>query len=155
MRSRAYEQHRRRIAAIQRTPCRMISAFRFAATLVVVSAAMGWFHSPGWAQSPAMPSELPPLRTGDIVFQTSSDDQALAIALASRSSFTHTALVEIDERGSANVVEAAGTVHTTPLAKWIKHGTGGRIVVKRFTGLNEAIARRMLKSGSCLRRTDL
>lgn len=89
-------------------------------------------------------SDLPPLRTGDIVFQESGSSQTMAIALASRSLYTHTGIIEIDAAGEAHVVEAAGPVRSTPLSRWIETGTAGRLTVKRVRNLSEADARKAL-----------
>jgi Permuted papain-like amidase enzyme, YaeF/YiiX, C92 family len=87
---------------------------------------------------------LPPLKTGDIVFQESGNSQSLAIALGSGSLYTHTGLIEISTDGRINVVEATGPVRTTPLDKWIEHGTGGRITIKRVKGLEADAAQKTL-----------
>ena len=89
---------------------------------------------------------LPPLKTGDIVFQTSGHAQSNAIGLASFSLYTHTALIEVDAKGHASAVEAVGPVKTTPLDQWITRGEGGRITVKRLKGLDETAARKALKA---------
>lgn len=75
---------------------------------------------------------LPPLKTGDIVFQTDSSGQALAIMVASSSPFSHIGIVYIDHAGQAVVWEAVGPVKKTPLAEWISHGRGGRLQVMRL-----------------------
>ena len=87
---------------------------------------------------------LPPLKTGDIVFQESGNSQSLAIALASGSLYTHTGLIEMSADGRVNVVEATGPVRTTSLDTWIEHGTGGRITIKRVKGLEADAARKAL-----------
>ena len=87
---------------------------------------------------------LPPLRTGDIVFQESGSSQTLAIALASRSLYTHTGIVEINAQGEPFVVEAAARVQSIPLDAWISRGTAGRITIKRVRGLSESDARKAL-----------
>lgn len=97
-----------------------------------------------WGRSRGLPADLPPLRTGDIVFQSSGGAQSMAIGMATRSPYTHTALIEIDASGRVNAVEAAGQVRTTPLGKWIKYGNGGRITVKRVKGLGADAARKTL-----------
>ena len=88
--------------------------------------------------------DLPTLQTGDIVFQESGNSQSFAIALASGSLYTHTGLIEISADGRVNVVEATGPVRTTSLDKWIEHGTGGRITIKRVKGLEAYAARKAL-----------
>jgi len=75
---------------------------------------------------------LPPLQTGDIVFQTAGSGQALAIMLASASPFSHVGIVLIDSAGKPVVWEAVGPVKETPLAEWIAQGRGGRLQVMRF-----------------------
>jgi len=90
--------------------------------------------------------ELPPLKTGDIVFQESGNPQSAAIALASSSPYTHTGLVEIDSQGRANVVEAAGPVQTVPLEAWIKKGVGQRVTIMRVTDLSADEASKVLKA---------
>lgn len=91
-------------------------------------------------------ADLPPLRTGDLVLESGSS-QTKAIAFASRSLYTHVGLVEIDAQGRPFVVEAARTVQSTPLAKWIERGTAGRITVKRVRNLSDEDARKALPAG--------
>jgi hypothetical protein len=91
----------------------------------------------GWLSLTAVnAASLPPLRTGDIVFQNTTDDQALAIMLASGSVYTHAGLIEIATDGRPMVVEAIGPVRTVSLDQWIGQGTGGRITVKRLPSLS-------------------
>lgn len=77
-------------------------------------------------------ASLPSLKTGDIVFQTDSSGQALAIIMASASPFSHVGIVHVDNKGQPIVWEAVGPVKKTPLADWIAHGRGGRLQVMRF-----------------------
>ncbi len=88
--------------------------------------------------------KLPPLNTGDVVFQESGNTQSGAIALASRSRYTHTGLIEINSAGEAFVVEATGPVKSTPLQEWIAQGVGGRVTVKRLKGLDATAAKKAL-----------
>jgi hypothetical protein len=81
--------------------------------------------------------DLPPLKTGDIVFQDAGGEQGMAIMLATHSPYTHVGLIELDKRGRPMVVEAARHVRTVPLDRWIKYGTLKRITVKRIKGLSE------------------
>ena len=92
----------------------------------------GW----GWLGLTAVSgADLPPLKTGDVVFQNTSDSQSLAILLASRSPYTHTGMIELDTAGKPWVVEAVGPVQTIPLDDWIARGTAGRITIKRMKSL--------------------
>jgi Permuted papain-like amidase enzyme, YaeF/YiiX, C92 family len=86
--------------------------------------------------------DLPQLKTGDIIFQTSHSAQSLAILMASGSAYSHMGIIEIDTNNQAFVEEATGPVKLTPLDQWIKRGTGSRITIKRMNDLKpeEAIA---------------
>lgn len=74
---------------------------------------------------------LPPVRDGDIVFQTSSSSQSTAIQRATRSPWSHMGIVFLRD-GVPVVYEAVDPVRATPLARWAARGVGGRIVVKRL-----------------------
>lgn len=90
--------------------------------------------------SPAKSVEIPPLKTGDLVFQTTSGGQSTAIMFASRSIYTHMGMVELDKAGKPLVIEAVGPVRTIPFSKWIAKGVGQRVTIKRIRGLSEADA---------------
>lgn len=74
---------------------------------------------------------LPPVRDGDIVFQTSRSSQSEAIQRATGSRYSHMGLV-LYRGGAPYVLEAAATVRYTPLEKWIARGRGRHVVVKRL-----------------------
>jgi Permuted papain-like amidase enzyme, YaeF/YiiX, C92 family len=88
--------------------------------------------------------DLPPLRNGDIIFQTSRSSQSAAILLASASAYSHMGLIEIDSSGAPFVVEAVGPVKSTPLDTWIKRGLGGRIAIQRLNSLSAVAALNVL-----------
>jgi len=90
--------------------------------------------------------DLPPLKTGDIVFQKTTTSASDAIMLASGTQYTHVGLVEVDGKGRPRVIEAVGPVREVPLDAWIKKGNGGRVTVKRVKGLGEAQAREAVAS---------
>jgi hypothetical protein len=96
----------------------------------------------GFAHSAAASDSLPPLKTGDIVFQRTETNASDAIMLASGTQYTHVGLVEIDSAGRASVIEAVGPVRTLPLDLWIKNGTRERVTIKRVKGLGEDDARK-------------
>ncbi|MGE3228759.1 MAG: YiiX/YebB-like N1pC/P60 family cysteine hydrolase [Hyphomicrobium sp.] len=98
----------------------------------------------GLTLAPAGP--LPPLKTGDIVFQKTTTSASDAIMLASGSQYTHVGLVEVDGNGKASVIEAVGPVRTIPLDKWIAKGNGQRVTVKRVKGLTDEQAEEALDS---------
>lgn len=90
----------------------------------------------------AMPGAAPPsgampeLKTGDIVFQTTTGTQSNAIMFASRSIYTHMGMIEVDANGKPQVIEAVGPVRTIPLSRWVKKGVGERVTVKRMKDLS-------------------
>ncbi len=58
----------------------------------------------------AVAGSLPPLRTGDLAFQTTADSQAGAIIVASGSPYSHMGIINVDSSGNVTVVEAIGPV---------------------------------------------
>lgn len=117
---------------------------RAAALVVLLASASAGALGLWLAQTRVAAKDLPPLRSGDIVFQESGSSQTKAIAFASRSLYTHTGLVEVAPDGTVQVLEAAAKVRATPLDEWIKRGTAGRITVKRVRGLSEDDARKVI-----------
>jgi Permuted papain-like amidase enzyme, YaeF/YiiX, C92 family len=103
--------------------------FRFAVSVIAIIVAIlaAWL-----ALTSVSAKDLPPLKNGDIVFQTSRSSQSSAILLASMSAYSHMGMIEIWPDGAPLVVEAVGPVKSTPLDDWIKRGLGGRIAVKRM-----------------------
>ena len=89
------------------------------------------------AAAPAAPA-LPPVRDGDVVFQTSRSAQSLAIQRATRSPWSHMGIVFL-RGGEPWVVEAVEPVKATPLASWIARGEGGRVAVKRLRDADRAL----------------
>lgn len=90
--------------------------------------------------------DLPPLKTGDIVFQTTTTSASDAIMLASGTEYTHVGIVDVDKNGRSRVIEAVGPVQEVPLDAWIKKGVGSRVTVKRIKGLEEATAKEAIAS---------
>lgn len=88
---------------------------------------------------------LPPLKNGDIIFQTSTSPQSTAIIIASQSLYSHMGLIGI-KNGTPIVIEASAEVKETPLREWIEKGAGGRITIKRFKNLDEASATKIMDS---------
>lgn len=75
---------------------------------------------------------------GDIVFQTSTSSQSMAIQKATGSPYSHMGVV-LFRQGKPYVFEASAKVSYTPLADWIKRGKNGDYVAKRLkTPLNPA-----------------
>ncbi len=85
----------------------------------------------------------PPVRSGDIIFHTSRSAQSAAVQAATRSQYSHMGLIWIRD-GQPFVIEAVSTVRTTPLARWIARGEGGRYVVKRLRDADRVLTRAAL-----------
>lgn len=89
-------------------------------------------------------AKLPPLRNGDIVFQTSYAVQSFAIALTSESVYSHMGIIEFGADGLPYVVEASTKVRTVPLQGWLNRGVAGRVTVKRIASLAPDAAQKVL-----------
>lgn len=108
--------------------------FLFRATALVLFLAvvlLGWLRA-----TAATIDDLPALKSGDLVFQTSRSNQSIAIMLASKSPYSHMGIVEVLPGGTVVVLEAVATVRETPLADWEARGGGGRLLVKRLATLS-------------------
>lgn len=70
-------------------------------------------------------------RDGDIIFQTSSTGQSLAIQLATHSKFTHCGIL-FKENGAWIVYEAVQPVKRTSLKDWINQGDNHFYEVRRL-----------------------
>lgn len=73
--------------------------------------------------------DLSSLRTGDIIFQTSTSSQSKAVQLATGSEYSHMGLI-YRVNGELFVYEAVQPVKLTPLPKWINRGLKHHFVVK-------------------------
>lgn len=71
------------------------------------------------------------LKSGDIIFQTSTSDQSKAIQLATHSKYSHCGIIFKND-GKDFVFEAVQPVKLTLLDEWIKRGEGAHYVVKRL-----------------------
>ena len=72
------------------------------------------------------------LKEGDIVFQTSTSQQAPLIIAATHSPWSHCGII-IEKADKLYVLEAVSTVRLTPYNQWVKRGKGCIIKVKRYT----------------------
>ncbi len=77
-------------------------------------------------------ANLPSVKDGDIIFDTSNSSQSIAIQRVTGSKFSHMGMV-VHKNGQPYVFEAIGTVQLTPLARWIARGNGAHFVVKRLS----------------------
>lgn len=81
-------------------------------------------------------STLPPLKSGDLIFQTSIDRQSPAIIFATHSLYTHIGIIEQRADGYY-VIEAAEPVRETPLGNYISRGWGEYITILRYPDLSD------------------
>lgn len=75
-------------------------------------------------------AQLPEVREGDVVFQTSRSAQSEVIAEVTGSRWTHVGIV-LRRGGALEVLHASGTVHGTPWPAWASAGVEGRVLVMR------------------------
>jgi hypothetical protein len=80
---------------------------------------------------------LPPLESGDLIFQTFINNQSLPIIVATGSLVTHVGMVHKQQDGSYTVIHAASHVIEVPLAEFVRYGWGQRFTVLRYPGLND------------------
>ena len=72
------------------------------------------------------------LKEGDIVFQTSTSQQAPFIIASTLSPWSHCGII-IEKSDGLYVLEAVSTVKLTPYDQWVERGKGGIAKVKRYT----------------------
>lgn len=92
---------------------------------------------------PAFADGLPPLRTGDLVFQSSTSGQSAAVLAATGHPYTHMGIVRVTKDGPV-ILEAWSTVRETPVVAWMAQGDGGQITVLRDQRLDAAQAEAMV-----------
>lgn len=80
-----------------------------------------------------------PLKTGDIIFQTSQSAQSKAIQLATHSPYSHCGVV-FKYGNDFFVFEAIKTVTLTDLDKWITQGQDQQFVVKRVKNEEQVLS---------------
>ena len=97
--------------------------------------------------SSASANNLPPLKNGDLIFQTSTSNQSMAVAITSGSLYTHMGIIGEDSNRFV-VYEASSTVKKSNLEEWIKKGVGGKITIKRYNDLSNEDAKRIITSAS-------
>src|SRR5947208_10007631 len=85
----------------------------------------------------------PRLKTGDIVFQTSTSKMSKPIREATHSPYSHVGLVEVAPDG-VFVIEAIAPVSRTAFAQWRARGEGQKVTVERLPALSSEDAARVL-----------
>lgn len=84
------------------------------------------------------------IQNGDIIFQTSTSSQSLAIQAATNSKYSHMGIIyEYDNQHM--VYEASSTVKLTPLNEWVNNGLDGKFVVKRIKDSDNILTPDVLK----------
>lgn len=76
--------------------------------------------------------DAPTLKEGDIVFQTSTSQQAPLIMAATHSPWSHCGII-VEKSDGLYVLEAVSTVKLTPYDQWVKRGKGSIAKMKRHT----------------------
>lgn len=89
--------------------------------------------------------KFPPLRNGDLVFQTSTSSQSSAIFVATGNSYTHMGIIKDSPSGFV-VIEAAGVVRETPLQDWVNRGLLNRVALYRDEKLTDEQSQAILSS---------
>ena len=83
------------------------------------------------------------LRSGDLIFQTSTSRQSHAIQLATGSKYSHVGLI-YEHGGKVFVLEAVQPVKLTPIDEWIDRGEDDHYVVKRLKNADEVLTTEVL-----------
>lgn len=89
--------------------------------------------------------KFPPLKNGDLVFQTSTSSQSSAIFVATGNSYTHMGIIKDGPSGFV-VIEAAGVVRETPLRDWVNRGLLNRVALYRDEKLTDEQSQVILSS---------
>ena len=80
---------------------------------------------------------------GDIIFQSSTAGQSLAIQLATKSKYSHVGIIyKID--GDFFVLEAVQPVKITPFKIWVSHGDNNHYVVKRLKNADQILTKEII-----------
>jgi uncharacterized protein YycO len=91
----------------------------------------------------------PPLKDGDLIFQTSTSNQSGAIIFATGSAFSHMGIIK-NEHGVITVIEASAKVRETPLRAWVNRGLLKRVAIYRDQRLTPEMARQLLSYSRAL-----
>lgn len=86
------------------------------------------------------------IQSGDILFQTTKNEQTAAIMISTGSFITHMGVAERGEDGEVRVIETGSTVKAVPLIDWVHKGQMGRISVKRMKDVDERFGKKIASS---------
>jgi hypothetical protein len=113
---------------------------RFLKYLLILMGLAGILYD---ARSALIPLNPAMLRDGDLIFQTSTSSQSMAIMLATRSAASHMGIVKKTGKNVV-IIEAVGPVQETSLQKWLQHGVFTRVTVARHQKLSPALSAKVL-----------
>lgn len=85
---------------------------------------------------PSKVDDLPPLQTGDLIFQTLPSPQTPAIAMATKSLLTHIGVVLHTTEGD-RVVDSAGVVREWSLEAFLDRGYGRKTTIYRHPAMTD------------------
>lgn len=91
----------------------------------------------GKPQAKGRPPEVP-VKTGDVVLQTSTSTRSALIRRVSDSPYSHVGLIEV-ARDGVFVIEAVQPVSRTPWKAWRARGVGGKVTVLRAKALEPQV----------------
>ena len=111
--------------------------------LVLVSFSVLLFFVVGAYYATTAEVTFPPLKDGDLIFQTSTSSQSSAIFVATGNSYTHMGIIKKGASGTV-VVEATQVVKETPLNDWVNRGLLNRVAVYRDEELTDEQSRVIL-----------
>lgn len=83
-------------------------------------------------------------QSGDIIFQISLSSQSKAIALATKSVYTHCGII-YEKDNNFYVYEAVQPVKLSPIKTWIKSGKDKHFVVKRLKDADKILTKKVLQ----------
>lgn len=112
---------------------------RIALIIIVIVLGGIWF-----AVRPVPADKLPPLHTGDLIFQTYLSRQTLPIILATHSIYTHVGIIKVTKDGNYRVIDSAGIVGESAFEDWVDKGAFNQFTVLRHPKLAKKIQQKHL-----------
>ncbi len=116
---------------------KIILALLIGLVAVAGFAARKKFYNPEQATKSVV-GEKGEIKSGDIIFQSSTSGQSLAIQMATRSKYSHCGII-YKNGDDYFVYEAVEPVKLTPLKKWIDRGDEDHFVIKRLKNADEVL----------------
>jgi uncharacterized protein YycO len=124
------------------------------ASLVILSAAgmLGGVLKTGKFSGKLKSKSSGELQFGDVVFQSSTSGQSLAIQLATDSKYSHVGMVIGFQNGDWQILEAVQPVRMNGLSLWRKGGDTEEIAVRRIIGadslITDEVKDKMIREGT-------